>query len=308
MEKTYRLGKIAGELNLGISTIAEIIEFFGGEIDTNPNTKLTPEQVKCIKDNHLNYHSLKQQFETLKHIRSKKDTLPKVTTFAGLNAIRDELGEPKIIYKYFGDNNYTLDSLRNDYLYHSYYLDFNDPFDCSSYLIDINGNANRATREVFKETLKKSMEINGICCFSRINDSILMWSHYANKHRGICLEFENSNDAFQTKDVHYVKNFKKPDLFIDREDALYHMIYTKSEEWSYEKELRSFKKITYNNTEARKINFDFKMLKAIYFGVNAQVDFIKNVKEILSTKDTTCQLYFGRLKKNEFGIEWVKGK
>jgi len=29
-----------------------------------------------------------------------------------------------------------------------------------------------------------------IACFSECNDSILMWSHYADHHKGICIEYE----------------------------------------------------------------------------------------------------------------------
>ncbi len=33
----------------------------------------------------------------------------------------------------------------------------------------------------------------GVCCFSRSNKEVLMWGHYANKHTGICVEYDFTN-------------------------------------------------------------------------------------------------------------------
>src|ERR1035438_7629193 len=30
---------------------------------------------------------------------------------------------------------------------------------------------------------------SGVCCFSELNNNILMWGHYADKHSGFCLRF-----------------------------------------------------------------------------------------------------------------------
>ena len=43
--KTTRLSKIARELNVGISTIVEFLHKKGVKIDSNPNEKITSEQV-----------------------------------------------------------------------------------------------------------------------------------------------------------------------------------------------------------------------------------------------------------------------
>ena len=56
------------------------------------------------------------------------------------------------------------------------------------------------------ESIRKRM---GIFCMTHPNqkNNILMWSHYADKHTGFCLEFERANDFFgralQIKEKHY---------------------------------------------------------------------------------------------------------
>lgn len=50
----------------------------------------------------------------------------------------------------------------------------------------------------FKEKLFKEVEEYRdkilISCFSKRNDSILMWSHYADSHKGVCIEYDITND------------------------------------------------------------------------------------------------------------------
>jgi len=46
-----------------------------------------------------------------------------------------QISEPKYLYKYYSLNNFSIDSLENDYLYLSNPKDFNDPFDCNRNLI-----------------------------------------------------------------------------------------------------------------------------------------------------------------------------
>ena len=43
-------------------------------------------------------------------------------------------------------------------------------------------------RETHKNKYDRLRERTWICSLSKINDSLLMWSHYANNHKGICVE------------------------------------------------------------------------------------------------------------------------
>ncbi len=52
----------------------------------------------------------------------------------------------------------------------------------------------------------------GVICFSSNYDNILMWSHYANNHKGICIEFDLNDSFFHGK---YKDVPSELDLFID---------------------------------------------------------------------------------------------
>lgn len=45
-------------------------------------------------------------------------------------------------------------------------------------------------RESLDATFSAFLENSSVACFSEIKDNFLMWSHYASRHRGICLEFD----------------------------------------------------------------------------------------------------------------------
>jgi hypothetical protein len=96
-----------------------------------------------------------------------------------------------------------------------------------------------------------------VTCFSEINDSTLMWSHYADSHRGVCIEFSDPMDKGFGK-VNYstekpVFSLKRSISIIMRDmilkkqtpqpnpdflDNINKALFTKSTEWSYEKEKR----------------------------------------------------------------------
>jgi hypothetical protein len=106
-----------------------------------------------------------------------------------------------------------------------------------------------------KVTLDKVHEVinkNGVLCLSKRWDKTLMWSHYAKSHTGICIgiDFSNyKNDDFGFyHDVIYSQNYPSInfELFGSEHDEaltklLQQTMQTKSNEWSYEEEVRFIK-------------------------------------------------------------------
>lgn len=127
----------------------------------------------------------------------------------------------------------------------------------------------------------------GITCFSKKSDIALMWSHYANKHKGFVIEYDLTNltveDAeklsfmlpvkYDNKrprlDVYNLQKFKdssgNPDVMDLAVNTLFEVLFVKAKEWNYEKEIRV---ITYISDESdRSISFNY--IKSIILGVNA---------------------------------------
>ncbi len=73
--KPIRLGKAAGELNVGISTLVDFLETKGVKIDTNPNTKLESEHYEMLQKEFAADQSLKEQSKSTSVKREKRETI-----------------------------------------------------------------------------------------------------------------------------------------------------------------------------------------------------------------------------------------
>ncbi len=85
MARPIRLGKAAGELNVGISTLVEFLSGNGVDIDTNPNTKLTPEQYDMLRTEFAADQTLKEQSKLSSAPKEKRETI----------SLRDDKEAPK---------------------------------------------------------------------------------------------------------------------------------------------------------------------------------------------------------------------
>ena len=80
----------------------------------------------------------------------------------------------------------------------------------------------------------------GVLCLSEAHDDILMWSHYADCHRGICLIYETNYEFFaHAQPVRYERERPRVNpITQSTEQMLHNAIFTKSGDWAYEKEWR----------------------------------------------------------------------
>lgn len=63
--------------------------------------------------------------------------------------------------------------------------ELNDPFEFLPFDL-----SNRAQRWAVRETRKQLGEKQGILCFSAAWSDPVIWAHYSDKHKGLCLGFE----------------------------------------------------------------------------------------------------------------------
>jgi translation initiation factor IF-2 len=73
--KPIRLGKAAGELNVGVSTLVEFLESKGVKIDANPNTKLESEHYDILQKEFAADQNLKEQSKFSAVKREKRETI-----------------------------------------------------------------------------------------------------------------------------------------------------------------------------------------------------------------------------------------
>ena len=72
------------------------------------------------------------------------------------------------------------------------FADLNDPFELLSVELP-----DPVTRRCFAAWRTKALAEYGVLCFGRSRRSPVLWSHYADKHRGICLGFDVPDSLLQ---------------------------------------------------------------------------------------------------------------
>jgi hypothetical protein len=105
--------------------------------------------------------------------------------------------------------------------------------------IRTNSEYRRAALQRFSEDFLKLIPNRWrIYCLTPVPDSTLMWSHYADNHRGICLEFGTDVPLFASAlEVTYRSDYPTwaPNLVASTGADI---LLTKSDDWKYEREYR----------------------------------------------------------------------
>lgn len=193
-----------------------------------------------------------------------------------------------ILYKYRNIDINTLSLIAEEKVRISDFNYFNDPTDP---IIKLQIEALPEIKDMVNKIK--------ICSLSSEYDNFLMWSHYSNEHKGICIAYDISKikeyNKTILKKVIYTKKIQiyKPynhifeNTILNEENNFISLFYLKHKNWKYEKEYRI---ITYED-------YDFINLpiKAIYFGMNADISRINLVKNFI--KDKNIELY--KMKPNE---------
>ena len=178
-----------------------------------------------------------------------------------------------------GAMEFVRKTLLEDQLFFSAPSTFNDPFDCypsfefaatneeiaSYYAGVIRRNSTQLTEEQIMDEaramlvdpernprnpdflnsfqdlhVKHIKEKIGVLCLSEVYDDILMWSHYADFHRGVCFQFDGSSQYFaNVHRVNYLPDRPKINPFLQStEEMMDAGLLAKARQWSYEKEWR----------------------------------------------------------------------
>ena len=189
-------------------------------------------------------------------------------------------------YKYKAWDKYARRIITHQELYFASPKDFNDIFDCQAhgimsnyqfaanpFIITGDGkilNYPNPTALLDKAT-KRGIDTCGVCCFSKVYDSILMWAHYADYNRGVCFRFDLNkikiNGLFEN--IIYVKSKPIYDYNDPNEDKSKWFFY-KNCVWKYEREIRGvvFPPENVKSEHYRKVKFPKEALKEIIFGIN----------------------------------------
>jgi hypothetical protein len=223
-------------------------------------------------------------------------------------------------YKYCGFDTALDKILCEQTLKFSNPTEFNDPFDGNECILKLNHdkklveevielNKTQTTREqrrklkkdLFKKTsydpiLRAERDKYKLSCFSGKYDEVLMWSYYADMHKGMCVGFDfppKYDEKFLLCPVKYLSEIIPINGSSDVIRTILYWITTKSSRWKYEDEIRAVTK-TQTEKPVEFITYDKKYVKEIIFGCKVSTQKIEYA--------------IRKLKKNGFDIKKIKFK
>jgi hypothetical protein len=174
---------------------------------------------------------------------------------------------------HFRSGQWGLESLRLQRLKLALLEDMNDPFELLGVELKTPED-----RQFFQRELKPEMNRTvGVLCFSRTWANPVLWSHYADKHRGLCLGFDVPDSLLH--DVKYRSTRLKAELESaiprhDRDTLGYKLMTTKFKHWVYEDEVRLISNLEHVQLEVGKYFIpycDVLALKEVIIGPRSEL-------------------------------------
>ena len=177
-----------------------------------------------------------------------------------------------LVYQYLNEEN-GIRALTECRLKISRINDLNDPFELLSPNL-----SNRKIRSAFSKMKNRLNDEYGLLCFSTTWRNPVMWSHYADRHRGFCLGLQVPAELLMR--VKYLKQRPSPRHFLIDEDLdkqveeLKKVLCTKFRHWQYESEVRWIVQLAgkdrYNGLYFEKFS-DELILKRVIVGSKATI-------------------------------------
>lgn len=231
---------------------------------------------------------------------------------------------PQQLYKYR-----TIDSvkqlLENHKIYFSSCKEFNDPFESAVNILSgytpqqyyesfILGDmtpeiSKELTKQIVSgtidgETLLKQLTIEvissvGYYCMTTKPDNLLMWAHYGDSHKGVCLKFDILKDLetfLVPIPVDYNEQYMDYDML---NSDLLSILRRKSPDWSYEDEYRIIKTDHQGLWEIKP-----DCLVEIIFGCRTSEEDKNEIKNLATASGfTNVKFSEARMKRDSYGLE-----
>lgn len=171
----------------------------------------------------------------------------------------------------------------------------------------------RSLLETYLNPVDSPWLVNGISrvyCLTPANDNLLFWSHYADSHKGICLEFSTSNVVIGSAwKVEYVEDYP---LYKFGESGDIWPLLTKAKEWAYEKEYRiiAHERNEIGNYDVKSLILDDGFLtlpegslKSIIVGCQMSEQKLEELNNFVGENSPGLLIRRAKQKRNKYAVE-----
>ncbi|SFH33145.1 DUF2971 domain-containing protein [Pedobacter insulae] len=253
----------------------------------------------------------------------------------------NHVAEIDYLYKYTSAENGIL-LLENSQLHFNSPLKFNDPFDCHPLLVKITDeyiynvlnnseykyllNTKGFTKSQIylnfvkdfsktqvREVQTKILPNVKITCFSEHKNNMLMWSHYAKDHSGVCFEFDTkamiiylggqtkANNISKYLFLKAVYDSKRKNYIFESSDdssPLLMWLKTKSIQWEYESEIR----LVFLKWEENLLSIPPNIISSLYLGAQISKEHEEKIVQLCKTNFPETGIYKMSLSDQEFQL------
>ena len=196
-------------------------------------------------------------------------------------------------------------------------MDFNDPFDMSAKII-VGGTVKKKKQRIdqllklqglkwrerqkqlprilsqpdallaqsVQATWQQTFEQTGVYSFGGDPHNILMWSHYASNHEGLCLQFEIAKDPGtfikRVVTMKYSTDYPVVNWTTDRETGMQAIVERKHIGWEYERERR----LVVPEKTRQYFPFRPEALRAIIIGCRAKDSTVAALRDLIAERSS----------------------
>ena len=153
----------------------------------------------------------------------------------------------------------------------------------------------RGTQKAIEKDLR-------VLSLSSTHENILMWSHYAFSHQGICLQFRLEADRgffAGAQPVQYSKDLPIPELFGDPMERVDKLVLTKAIDWRYEREWRVVRTDGINLS-----HFPPQLLTGIILGANVSEEVKRAVLDWTEKRVDSLAVYAAKRDSKDFRLNF----
>jgi hypothetical protein len=245
------------------------------------------------------------------------------------------MDKPAFLYRYRRIDEYLRPILVESEIYFAPVKSFNDPFDCKIRLLPgtdasrmkeyVENMINQYRPDMTRPDREKLLEgidaggpefiqklldgvqddfTNevGVLSLSAKRDDLLMWSHYSDGHRGVCLEFsmdEKTSFVYEAGPVFYSNEYPTLSFFSDPREKLAKALMTKADRFKYEEEWRIFA----IERGAGPHPFDPNILTGVIFGCKVTPEAEQKVRSWVSEGKSKPIFYRASPKPDKFELD-----
>lgn len=240
------------------------------------------------------------------------------------------LPRSRILFKYRKFDKSCLELLLNRELWFASPAMLNDPFEAESSMHEVLDAVwarypiSTEERKAYEENLRRIISSAGICAFSKARKNQLMWSHYADEHKGVCIGFKEQKirpegssifpidvtyqDKYPFEKIierfNYFENFPgENSLETVTGDILLSILGTKYTSWKYERERRL---VFYQSVAHR---FEPEAVNSITFGLRMAERDRQTLRNLLSGVEWNHVKWFQSIKSaTKYSLEFERLK